>query len=414
MGFTLVGLSTYLYLPVRADAGAALNLGDPSDPARFFWVVSAQAFQGSSEITPQPIAQRFADVLVQLVDNLHPIPLLMAIAGAYALFRQRGGSLRRIAFVWTTVFVVFCAARAWLGFIRENPDALGYLIPGFAAIGALAACFIAQVLVSFGRADRDPPRRTAIAVALVLALLGLFQLRESVPDASLARFAATDAFEEIGRRTLPARAIVFAFNPQTVFRMWGGEAMEEMRPDVTVVAMPFLTYPSFVNDLAERDPDLEDILRGRVLSGTLSEGELQSLAAQRPVLVELDPRVSPALYRTLVPHGLFHRALPDHAYPDDRLAGSRRAAEAWDHLMDCLDGDVEEPETRRQLVWHLYHQALYFAANGQWDRAQKAIGAATTINPLARELVALKEAVEEASADPDSEGIDVTPYFPSL
>ncbi len=79
-----------------------------------------------------------------------------------------------------------------------------------------------------------------------------------------------------------------------------------------------------------------------------------------------------------------------------------------------IGSDVHETETERQLVWHLFHQALYFAANGQWDRAQKSIGAATTLNPLAAELVALREAVEAAKADPDSEGIDVTPFFPSL
>ncbi len=406
--FGLLGLAAYVYLPVRADAGAALNLGDPNDFGRFFWVVSAQAFQGSSAITPQPLGYRFADVLVQLVDNMHPVPLLMAAGGAYALFRQ--ARLRRIAFIWTAVFVIFCAARAWLGFIRENPDALGYLLPAFGAVGALAACFVGQVLVSFGRAGREPPRRTAVVAALVLAVLGLLQLRESEPRASLARFAGTDAFEEIGRRTLPARSVVFAFNPQTVFRMWGAEAMEEMRPDVTVVAMPFLTYPSFVNDLAEKSPELENILRGRVLSGSLSEGELQSLAARRPVLVELDPRVDPSLYRTLVPFNLFHQVLPDRAYPDDRLAGARRAADDWDHLMVSLGSDAEERETRRQLVWSLYHQALYFAATGQWDRAHKAIGAATTMNPLAEELLRLRDAVD--AADPDSQGIDVTPYFP--
>jgi hypothetical protein len=232
--------------------------------------------------------------------------------------------------------------------------------------------------------------------------------------ASLATFGATDAFEEIGLRTLPPRAVVFAFNPQTIFRMWGTEASEQSRPDVTIVGMPFLSYPGFVNALAERTPDLEDILRGRVLSGSLQEGDLQSLAMQRPVLVELDPRVDPLLYRTLVPHGLFHQALSDRAYDDDRLAGANRADAAWDHLIELLGADVLETETRRQLVWNHFHRALYYAAEGEWDRAQKAIGAAHTLNPLATELLALKAAVDRAAADSEESGLDVRRFFPAL
>jgi len=409
IAFGALGLSAYVYLPVRADAGAALNLGDPDDLGRLYWVVSAQAFQGSALITPQPLGERFADVLVQLIENLHAIPVLMALAGAYTLLRNRGS--RRLGFVWLAVLLFFCLARGWLGFIRSNPDALGYLMAAFGAVGALAAAFVAQVLVSFGRADRDPPARTSVVLALVVAALGLAQIHRSVDRASLATFAATDAFEEIGRRTLPPRAVVFAFNPQTIFRMWGGEAAEQMRPDVTVVAMPFLTYPNFVNALAEGESELEDVLRGRVLSGSLRLGDLQSLSARRPVLVELDPRISPELYGTLVPHGLFHQALPDRAYDDDRQQGSRRSERAWDHLLPLLGRDAEELETSRQLVWHLYHRALYYAAAGEWDRAQKALGGAETINPLPAELARLRDAVDAAAADPDATGIDVSPYL---
>lgn len=410
IAFGALGLCAYVYLPVRAAAEAALNLGDPSNWERFYWVVSAQAFQGTHATALQPMPARFADVLVQLVENLHPVPLMMALAGAYALLRQPG--VRRIGTIWVLVLVVFVSARAWLGFVRSNPDALGYLMPAFGAVGALAAAFVAAILVSFGNAGEAVPRRTAVIVSIGLAAFGLAQIHHSAPDASLARFTAVDAFEEVGRRTLPARAVVVAHNPQTIFRMWGAEAAEDMRPDVTLIAMPFLTYPGFVNALAEADPALEDVLRGQVLAGALQEGDLQSLAARRPVMVELDPRLGPDLYRTLVPYGLFHEALPDRTYEDDREQGARRAARSYDLLDRLVDDDRDELETSRQLLWFLYHQALYYAANGHWARAQKALGGARSINPRATELLGLETAIALAAQDEDSRGIDVTPFLP--
>ena len=47
LAFVAAGLATYLYLPIRAFAEPYLNLGDPSSAGRFWWVVSAQAFQKS-------------------------------------------------------------------------------------------------------------------------------------------------------------------------------------------------------------------------------------------------------------------------------------------------------------------------------------------------------------------------------
>jgi tetratricopeptide (TPR) repeat protein len=407
-----VGLSTYVYLPMRAHAKAALALGDPSSLDRLYWVVSAQAFQKSSTLTPEPLLDRFADVLVSTVESLHVLPTLMALGGLYAMLRAPGA--RRVGFVWLALLLFFGAGRAWLGFIRSNPDALGYLIPFFGAVGALAACFVAAALQTFAAAERGRPRKTAIALALVLAALGLTQIHETIERASLAHFAATDAFEEIGRRSLPTRAVVFAHNPQTIFRFWGGELAEEARPDVSLVPMPLLFYPGMVTSLVARDPELADVLRGRLLDGELREGDLQSLAAERPVLVELDPRVDPALYDTLVADGLFHRALPDRAYDDDRRLGAEAQDAAWARLEALLGEDANELETRNQLLWHYYLSALFYAGTGELERARKAVSKARAINAEANELVALGEALgAKPTEGEEAEPIDVRPFLPS-
>lgn len=144
-----VGLSAYVYLPVRAATDPPINLGDPTDAARFFWVVSARVYaQGSGLDAPQPLGERFADVLVILVENLHAVVLVLAVAGLYALLRTAGA--RRIGVVWVLILIVNLAARAWLKSVRNNPDVLGYMMPGIAAIGALATALVAAVLGKVG------------------------------------------------------------------------------------------------------------------------------------------------------------------------------------------------------------------------------------------------------------------------
>jgi len=408
LAFVGLGLCTYAYLPVRAAAGPALDLGHPTSVSRFLWVVSAEAFQkNTGGGVPQPLWERFADIGVQVVEGFHVIVALLAVAGIYAVVRRRGA--RRFGYVWLTILIVFVAARAWLGFVRSNPDALGYLMPAFGAVGALAAAFVAAVLVAVGGAGDRKPRRTTVFVAAVIGLLGLAQVHATVQHASLAGFTATDAFDDEDLRALPTRAIVLAHGPQTIFRHWGARAVEELRPDVSLVPIPLLTYPDMVNALVERDPDLAEILRGYLLDGELRTTDLQSLAARRPLFIEMDSRIPRATYDTLVPSGLLHRVMPDEAYPDDRVAGGRSEAKAWLRLYALLGDGRDDPETRNTLLWKHYMSALYYAAVGEREQAREQVRHGQAINPLAVELTDLAAAL----ADETVEGpLDVAPYLP--
>ena len=73
----------------------------------------------------------------QLVESLHFGVLFLSFLGLYLLYRRP--SSRRLGVLWSLVLVVFISARSWLGFVRSNPDALGYLMPAIAAMVLAAA-----------------------------------------------------------------------------------------------------------------------------------------------------------------------------------------------------------------------------------------------------------------------------------
>jgi hypothetical protein len=411
------GLTTYLYLPLRASANPVVNVGDPSSPERFYWVVSAQVFQKNTGTQiAQPMWERFADVAVQLVENLHWFPVLLALAGAYVVLRTPG--TRRVGTIWVVLLLVFFAARAWLGFVRSNPDALGYLMPAFGAVGALAAAFIAALLTLLGGAGRRRPSWIAVLVAVVLGGLGLAQIKRSVEPSSLARFSATDDFDEIDYRALPPRAVLFLYAPQTVFRVWGATAAGETRPDVTVVPIPFVDYPGMANQLTDREPALREVLRSYLLEGQMRTSDLQNLAATRPVLVELDPRVQPELFATMVPSEGLHEVLGDAAYAEDRGPAAEMERRTWQRLDRLLGSRRLESETRDHLLWRAYMSALFHAGVGDRPSARLAVHRALSLSssPPPPELVALQDALgtppESSEGGEDSEPLDVRPFLP--
>jgi len=403
--FTAAGLATYLFLPLRALREPFLNLGDPSSPARLWWVVTAKAFQKS--VDPEgvpPFVDRLSEVMLVVGEDLHIVVAIVALLGAY--FMLRLAATRKYAFFWLTLGVVFVLGRALLGFVAGNPDASAYFMLSYASIGVFAGFALGVVLSAIGEALPSRPR-LAPALAIVLALSSTMQFARSAGAASLADFVDTDVFDDGLRRALPERAVVLAHNPQTIFRHWGGEAEEMNRPDVTMVPLPLLSYPLMVDRLIADDPELKPLLRSYVLDGSLAAPELQSLSADRPVFVEMDVRIGRELMDLLVPERLYHRVLTADLTARDEATAAQRHALEWGSVYARLGRPLDE-HTVAQLLWRHYADSLYFAGVGDIQAARRTVASGLRLNPLASQLRALSDALEEAEP---GEPLDVTPFI---
>ncbi len=403
-GFLSAGLVTYLYLPLRALREPFLNLGNPSTAGRFLWVVTAEAFQKSlSPDAVAPFGERFSDVLLVTGEGLHVATLVVALLGAY--FMLRVSASRKFGLFWLTVWAVFALGRAVLGFVSGNPDALAYLMLSYAALAVFAVFAVGVLLSALSEALPNRPRLAPILGA-ILALLASSQFVRSSAASSLADFVDTDVFDDGLRRSLPPRSIVLVHNPQTIFRFWGGEAEENSRPDVTMIPLPLLTYPSLVDRFVRDEPELTPLLRSYVLDGTLSVPGLQSLAALRPVYIEMDVRVTQDMMDLVVPEHLYHRVLTANTTDTDEARAMHRHATLWGDLYQRIGRPIEE-HTRTQLIWRHYTDSLYFAAVGDTNAALRTVAAGLALNPHARELQMMQEALKAATP---GERIDVTPF----
>ena len=402
VAFGALGLSTYVYLPLRASSDAFQRLGEPNSLQRLWWVVSAEAFQkNTGSGVPDPILDRVGQVGVRLALDLHPATVLLALGGIYVALRLRAS--RRIGTFWVLLLAVHVAARSWLGFVRHNPDALGYLMPAVAAIALFAAIFVAVILHAIAR--RMPRLATVAAVASVVATLA--PLPATARDISLARFRAGEAFDDLWLRELPPRAVILAHDPQTVFRLAGARAIGE-RPDVAVVPVPLLPYPGLVADLAASSPSLRDLLRSHLLTGAIAAAPLESLAARRPVFVELDLRVDPALFGTLIPAGHYHQAIADGATDtdvDDAETPSRARLDRLRQRAGRLEPMIAG-ETRSRLLWQRFQHALFLAARGRREAARAHLAVALELHPDDPLLHQLARALGG-----DNEGpVDIEPF----
>ena len=390
LGTGTLGLTCYAYLPLRAALEPPMNLGHPVSLWELAWVVSARVYArriGSD--AQQPLGERMLDLLVLLSENLGFVALLAAMLGAYVLLRVRRN--HALAFVWLATALLSLCGRAWLNAVRANPDVLGYMLPGFAAVVALALVGLGALLASVPARLR---RASACAAALGLGALLVARFDAQHARSTLARFEATDHVDALRRRDLPAGALIVLTTPDAVFRHWEGQASDGLRSDLLMVPLPFVDYGALHEVWLRRDPELTALIETYRAQGALAAETLVQLARARPVYVELDLRTSLGLYAHVQPEGLLYRVL---AQPPSRhaasLAGSRRA-DLMHALTDRIGTDLGEPETRKQLLVMHYIGALYAVSHGDLQQARAATRAGLGLAPHARELGVLARLLE--------------------
>ena len=393
------GLLTYLFLPLRAMGNPYLNLGDPDSPGRFLWTVSAQAFQKSlnAEVI-QPLSERIADVFVAQSMSLHGAVFFLGALGLYLALRSPFA--RRAGLMWGLLFFGYVLGRAALGFTRSNPDALGYVLPAMAAAIWLALFAIAAMYQAFY--DRASPKiQKGFRVgAIACAALSLFQFPRTHENVALTEFVDTDVLDHGVRRSVPFNAVVFVYTPQTMFRFWGGQAEENDRPDITMVPVPFLTYPHMVEQLIERSPDLKPVLRSFLIHGEMQRADLQSLATTRPVMIELDLHFPIESWDALAPAGYYYQVIGGNVTKAEESVGAQNQARYWQASYNEL-GLSKDHETKAVLLWRHYLDALYYARFGDVPAAKAAVDAGKRISPSSKELNGLAAALANAKGSID-------------
>jgi hypothetical protein len=405
-GLGLLALGVYLYLPLRAARHPPENLGDPRTLERIYWVVSARVYaRDMGQQFPEPLSTRFAEVGVVLSQQLLSVFIPAALLGLYALLRRREG--RPLGVLWLLVALPVLCIRPWLGSVRGNPDAIAYLSAGLAVAAVLASAALA-VLASLLSERIASPRLWAFTCWTILLASLACQVGTRMPALDLSSFHGTDPFDEYRERVLPPRSVLVATTPQTVFRELELAATETVRPDVTLIPVPFLRYPGVADALIARSPDVRALVQSFLASERFDHPTLERLASHRPVLLELDPHTPPSSYGALLPVGLLYAVVGSRAAHAALINATALQRQVYARIYADLGNDQRETETSRQLLWLHYMDALYYTAWGQRTEAKRSLRKGAHLYPHDAQLKALAQTLD---ATPIGTAINVQPFL---
>lgn len=240
IAFLLLGLCSYLILPLRAAMRAPVNWGHATTWDGFLWLVSGRLYQDDVlALTLPGFLERVQTFAALLLEQFGIAGLVLAFLGA-VIFSAR--SRFHANLIWSvtgfSVFSLLYATRDWQV----------YLLPAF-------LCFAIWVGVALGNLLSKWPAGRFWMAGLFAVYLIVFAA-QAWPRVDLSR--DTQA-EDLGRSVLaqaPKDAILFAKGDEAVFTLWYFHHALRERPDIVVIAVDLLHFDWYQQNLRETYPAL--------------------------------------------------------------------------------------------------------------------------------------------------------------
>jgi hypothetical protein len=227
-GAFLLGLTPYLYLPIRAAMDPPMDANNPTTFGRFWYVVSGGNLTGSFfSFGPPELPGRMIFYWEHLLGNMHLLIVMVALTGAVVTLRKD----RAVGIFLGFLFL------GWLFYAVENdiPDIDLYFIPTYlvlslwatAGFGALLAEVESLVLGLPGRSRRII-LGVLSAILLCLPLLGAAGTYAKVDMSGAYRGRAE--IEAVAEKAAPNSTILHHRSS-----MWYMVLVEKRRTDLTIV-----------------------------------------------------------------------------------------------------------------------------------------------------------------------------------
>lgn len=359
VGFALLGLSLYLYLPIRSFTRPWLDWNHPAELSNFLESLLRTRYGGTLDLLSKNYArgELFFDNMrlygAHLLRAFTPAGLALVVAGASHAMRLRERSVLGYlaAYLWAGPLFLFMAN------LPPNPHAAAIVEPHYLLSDLILVLWGARGAAWAGERWRYLP---AAAAALLLAWplaegrLGRFERRLHVFTEDFARAVFLSA--EPG-------AVVVAKKDVQLYTLWNAQTVRGKRPDLRLVSQGLAGSPWY-QDGWRRRPGAPALLPLRD-----AEGWARFVAANGRVYASPDCEVPPELAQRANAAGLLSAW--------NRPAGA--SAPSWELVTRRGDYDYDEqPDFFTSDLIDSFAQAKHregaeLARSGPYEKARAAL-----------------------------------------
>jgi len=257
LAFFLLGISLYLFLPIRSNLAPAINWGKPDNWSNFFAYITRSS-QSTSITTSSnvPYLNRFLFNLSFPVIQFSLGFFWLGVIGAYVMFKE---SKRFFIFAFS-LFIFNLLTATWAtDFSLRNYDLLGYLLPSlsiFAIWFAMGLSFFCESILKVGRVARQKTRNPTYIFKVsfygLILLLPIYQMSRNFDQCNKRANVWAYQYADQILNSVKKDALILVRDDNTLTTLWYLNYAEKKRPDVKIISSSALSQKSYQDQLREQ------------------------------------------------------------------------------------------------------------------------------------------------------------------
>ncbi len=353
VGLFVLGLSPYLYLPIRASMDPPANYANPSNLQNFWFILSGGNFRAQMFVFgPDRLPERLGLYYGELVRQV-PVPLLaVAALGVFVLLLKD----RSLAALLGTLLAGYLLFALEYGISDINP----YFIPTYLLLAFFLAAGLGRLLEWLWKIAwifSLPQGLAPAAILLVVfafTVFGALDTRTEVDQSG--NYEARRVLESVARNTDSGSTVMGQRETSTLRYM---QLVEGRREDLEIQTVTTRDVAYFTA-LAVRNGPTYFVKPGATAVGNIRDAGYEIYPVERGLLYQVRPRDDTGAGTASVHHNSFDRLFHARAKGDrliDETTADRggEAVHQEDHYYGCADegGDfrvVEEVHRDEDLL----------------------------------------------------------------
>jgi len=263
----LIGMSVYLYLPIRASLSPAINWGNPDTFSGLIsYLLRTSQPIGSSAEVGFPYLQRLGFNLSFPVIQFGLAFFWLGVVGALWLYNTN----RKIFLFTFCIFILNLLTASWASdFSLRNYDLLGYLLPSlsmFAIWFAFGINFVLSWLAGMLKVGQKVAKRgksralnNGLSYVLmgIIVLLPLFQIWRNYSGCNKRSQTWAYRYADQILSSVKKDALILIGDDNTLTPLWYLSLASGKRPDVKILSITALHQTSYREQISQQYPGIK-------------------------------------------------------------------------------------------------------------------------------------------------------------
>jgi len=380
--FFLLGLSIYLYLPIRSSANPILAWGDTkSISGSASSIVAFESLKNLNLNFLSSIGENISGIIYLFYDQLTLVCFLISLLGM--IFLAKYG--KRFLIFLLLLILGNCASVIFMTteFISTNPDLHGYLLSSFFSLALLYGLGVFFIIHEL-RNQSSVIRHLSFVIFLLISFIPLSK-HFAYANLSTNRIAYNYGYNTI--QDLDSNSVLFVDNVNLNFILRELQYAEKIRKDVRIIDRGRLSFEWYANQKRKELKDLflgvPDHLWGEALFRLLLK---RCVDQNIPTYMEFT-EVDSSLVNYLIPSGYVFKLSKKRIdkISDEILLNQKR----WekDVFVGLDDHNFQrDPDAQRVFALSLYRLGLFYEKRGMFSYALDKFEQVRKIDPHNEEL----------------------------